>query len=74
MFSFASPTLLEWGEAVTELRLHKKMIGLQRRLKVNHALECFAKEQTETLQVNYLFTRSSGLGLVKRGRLQSQSQ
>lgn len=46
MFSFASPALLEWGEAVTELKLHKKMIGLQQRLKVNHALECFAKEQT----------------------------
>lgn len=46
MFSFASPALLEWGEAITGFKLHKKMIGLQQRLKVNHALECFAKEQT----------------------------
>lgn len=46
MFSFALRALLEWGKAVTEFKLHKKMIGLQQRLKVNHALECFAKEQT----------------------------
>lgn len=31
---------------VTEFKLHKKMVGLQQRLKVNRALECFAKEQT----------------------------
>lgn len=65
MVSFASPALL-----VTEFKFHQKIIGLQQRLKVNHVLEFFAQE----LQVEYLLMRSSGLRLVMRGRLQSQSQ
>lgn len=40
---------------MTEFKFHQKIIGLQQRLKVNHALECFAKE----LQVKYLFMCSS---------------
>lgn len=55
---------------MTEFEFRQKIVGLRQRLKVNRALECFAKE----LQVKYLFMCSSGLRLAKHGRLQSQSQ